>query len=352
MSRRHLRKPLQSSFLFSALIIVASATSWARQKIDVLIMNNGDHITCEIVRVEKGYLFVKLPYGDGTVSLDWSKVVSVESPQQFVFTDQNGRRYSGTLQKLAVKAEQSEEQVPNERAAVADIKKVVEIQPYNAGFWRNQHGSIDFGLSFAKQSSRTQYSLTANDAYIRQKWSVRGDFASSLATGGGSDTRNDVIFTGARQLYSPLNVAIGYTEFLQSNEQNLNLRTTLGGGLGHFFRYTNSTRILALAGLVLDKEQYAATAQAGHNGDSLEAMIGAQANFFRFKKMNLLGTAQLYPSITDAGRVRLDINALSRLRIAHDLDWNTTFYLNYDSRPPLATPQSDYGLSSGFGWSF
>jgi len=188
MSRRHLRKALQSSFLFSALILLASATSWARPKIDVLIMNNGDHITCEIVRLEKGYLFVKLPYGDGTVSLDWAKVLSVDSPQQFVFTDQNGRRYSGTLQKLAVKAEQSEEQVPNERAAVADIKKVVEIQPYNAGFWRNQHGSIDFGLSFAKQSSRTQYSLTANDAYIRQKWSVRGDFASSLATGGGSDT--------------------------------------------------------------------------------------------------------------------------------------------------------------------
>jgi hypothetical protein len=81
-------------------------------------------------------------------------------------------------------------------------------------------------------------------------------------------------------------------------------------------------------------------------------MLGAELNFFRFKQTNILATAQLYPSITDAGRLRLDVNASSRLRIARDLYWNVSYYLNYDSRPPDNVPQSDDGLSSGLGWTF
>ncbi len=353
MKHRNLRHVLKSLFLLSALILVASGTSWARPKRDVLIMNNGDHITCEIIHLQRGYLYVKLDYGDGTVSLDWSKVASVDSPQQFVFADENGRRYTGTLQKLAVEAEQSERQVaPESVTPKLNGAEVVEIERSDVGFWRNQHGSIDFGLNFSKQASRTQYSLNAEDTYNREKWSASGNLASSLATGGGSDLRNDLILKGGRQLRSPRTLAIGYNEFLQSGEQDLDLRTTIGGGLGHFFRYTNGMRILGLAGFVLDSERYSSGPRTGQTGNSMEGMIGSQVNFFTFKTMNILGTTQIYPSITDAGRVRLDVNASSRLRIARNLYWNVSYYLNYDSRPPSKTPQTDYGASSGLGWTY
>jgi hypothetical protein len=339
---------LTSSFLLFPLILVASGTAWARPKNDALTMNNGDHITCEIMRLEKGYLYVRLDYGEGTVSLDWSRVSRVDSPQQFVFTDENGRRYTGTLQKIAVKAEQSEGHV----AQKVNSAEVIEIERSDVGFWSNQHGSIDFGLNFAKQSNRTQYSLNAANTYNREKWFVGGNLTSSLATGGGSDLRNNLVLKGGYQLRSPRNLIIGYNEFLQSNEQNLDLRTTIGGGLGHFFRYTNAARILGVAGFVLDSERYSSGPRTAQTGNSLEAMIGAQMNFFSFKTMNILGTAQFYPSVTDAGRVRLDVNASSRLRIARELYWNVGYYLNYDSRPPSNTPQTDYGLSAGLGWTY
>jgi hypothetical protein len=352
-SHRDLRQALASSLLLSALIFVASQKAWARPKKDVLIMKNGDHITCEIIRLQRGYLYVKLADGEGTVSLNWSRVERIESPQQFVFADENGLRHTGTLQKLAVNAEKSEGQI-NASVAAPQINgaEVVEIERSDVGFWRNQHGSIDFGLNFAKQASRTQYNLNADDTYYREKWSLNGNLASSLATGGGSDLRNDLTFQGGRQLRSPRNLVIGYNEFLQSGEQNLDLRTTLGGGFGHFFRYTHGTRVLGLAGFVLDRERYSSGPQTGHTGNSMEGLIGTQVNFFTFKTTNILGTMKLYPSITDAGRVRLDADASSRLRIARELYWNLSFYLNYDSRPPSNTTQTDYGLSSGLGWTF
>jgi hypothetical protein len=351
--KHRLRRVSTSSFLLFALILVAPETASARPRKDVLIMNNSDHITCEIIRLVRGYLYVRLVYGEGTVSLDWSKVSRVDSPQQFVFTDENGRRYTGTLQKLAIKAEQFEEEVKSKGGALqVDGAEVVEIERSDVGFWRNQHGSINFGLNFAKQSNRTQYNLNADDTYSRERWSVSGNLTSNLATGGGSDLRNDLILKGGRQLLSPRNLGVGYSEFLQSDGQELDLRTTLGGGLGHFFRYTNGARILGLAGFVLNRERYSSGPRTGQSVNSAEAMIGTQMNFFSFKTMNILGTVQLYPSITDAGRVRLDANASSRLRIARELYWNVGYYQNYDSRPPSNTPQTDYGFSSGLGWTY
>jgi hypothetical protein len=122
--------------------------------------------------------------------------------------------------------------------------------------------------------------------------------------------------------------------------------------VGHFFRYTNGARILGLAGFVLQQERYSSGPRTGQTVNSGAAVVGTQVNFFTFKTMNILGTAQLYPSITDAGRARLDVNASSRLRIARDLYWNLGYYLNYDSRPPSNTTQTDYGLSSGLGWIY
>jgi hypothetical protein len=343
----------RATFLVSLFGIVTWTPVWARPKHDVLTMTNGDRITCEIIRLDRGYLFVKLDYGDGTVSLDWSKVARVSSSQLFVMTDDNGDRRTGVLQTNAVKAEEAERAAPTETGeALVNTSRVLQIERSDVGFWRNQHGSINFGLNLAKQDSRTQYTLTADDTYVREKWSLRGDFASSLATGGGTDLRNDLIVKGVRQFASPRDVLLGYSEFLQSDEQKLDLRTTIGGGLGHFFQYSEATRLLVTAGVVLDSERYYTGPQAGQTGNSLEGMVGAQMNFFRFKKTDVLATAQLYPSMTDAGRILLDVNASSRLRVARDLYWNVSYYLNFDSRPPSDTPQSDYGLSSGLGWIF
>jgi hypothetical protein len=83
-------------------------------------------------------------------------------------------------------------------------------------------------------------------------------------------------------------------------------------------------------------------------------MIGTQINFFSFKTMNILGTGQLYPSISDAGRVRLDVNGSSRLRIARELYWNVGYYptttaalLPIPRRPTMASAPGWAGLIGG-----
>lgn len=106
------------------------------------------------------------------------------------------------------------------------------------------------------------------------------------------------------------------------------------------------------AGADWNRELYSSEATTGTTGNSAEAIIGTQLNFFRFKTTNILADARVYPSMTDLGRERFDFNTSLKLRIAKDLFRNLGYCLNYDSRPPSNLPKSDYGSTSSVGWTF
>jgi hypothetical protein len=70
---------------------------FARDKSDVIVMNNGDHLTCEIKGLSDGVLYVSLDYIQGTSSVDWLKVHRLESKQLFIVTTGNGSVYTGAI---------------------------------------------------------------------------------------------------------------------------------------------------------------------------------------------------------------------------------------------------------------
>jgi hypothetical protein len=341
------------------LLLTLSGTSSARAKKDVIQFNNGDRITCEIIKLEKGYLYVKLDYADGTVAMDWSKITRVESPQNFVVTNKDGTRLTGSLQQVARNEIEEGTEEPTVQVTgissseVLSTKEVVEMRRTDTSFWQNLHGGMNAGFNFAKQQSRTQYNFQANALFQRAKWSAAADYQSSFSGGGGiSNLRNDVNLDTTRQLRNTRNFYMGLAEFLQSNEQQLDLRTTLGGSVGHIFSNTNNSFVNGFAGVVWNRERYSPEATVGQTGDSAEIVLGTQLNFFRFKTTNILANASLYPSITDPGRVRFNLNTSAKLRIAKDLYWNFSYFLDVDSRPPQNLPKTNYGSTSGLGWTF
>jgi len=338
------------------LVLVLAGVCSAREKKDVIQFLNGDRITCEIVKLEKGYLYVKLDYADGTVAMDWSKIARVESPQSFVVADKAGERHTGRLESVAEGREPEQLKVqimgPSENEVVSGTE-VVEIEQTDTSFWQNLHGGMDAGFNYTKQENRVQYNFNSNAVFARAKWSAGADYTSSFSGGGdASSLRNDLRLNGTRQLRSPRNFYMGFAEFLHNGQQQLDLRTTLGGALGHYFSQTNHGLIGAYAGAVWNREHYSPEATARQGGDSAEAILGTQVNFFRFKTTNFLVDARLYPSLTDLGRIRFDLNTSLKLRIAKDLYWKLGYYLNVDSRPPQDLPKTDYGSTASLGWTF
>ena len=57
-------------FIVLSLFLLLANPLLGRDKTDIMIMNNGDRMTCEIKGLSAGMLYVAFDYIDGTASVD------------------------------------------------------------------------------------------------------------------------------------------------------------------------------------------------------------------------------------------------------------------------------------------
>src|SRR5689334_20608401 len=121
---------------------------FSREKTDVIVMNNGDHLTGEIKSLNSGVLYLSLDYVDGTISVEWSKVAHLESKQLFIVKTEDGSVYTGTLKtpetpagrpKTIQIAENPEDKV------VMDRSQMIQMSETSERFWQRLSGAISFG---------------------------------------------------------------------------------------------------------------------------------------------------------------------------------------------------------------
>src|SRR5215469_18753648 len=79
------------------IAVIAARPLHAREKSDVIIMKNGDRITCEIKTLRSDTLYIKVDYILSTLSVNWKKVDHIESKQLFLITTRDGTVYTGKL---------------------------------------------------------------------------------------------------------------------------------------------------------------------------------------------------------------------------------------------------------------
>lgn len=329
----------------------------AREKIDVLVMKNGDRMTCEVKGLNAGVLYVSFDYIDGTTSVDWSKVARLESTQLFVVKTEDGSAYTGTLRTSESAADRPVKiQVVEgpEQETTIDRSRIVEMIGTSDNFWERFNGAISLGVIYSKGNQSTQYSLGSQAAYVRERWSAEASFDSNLSSSAGvaASTRNSLNASAQRLL--PWNnwFYSGVGDFLQSSEQGITLQTTVGGGVGRYLKRTHRASITLLGGAAWQNTNYQQSIVPLGKQNLAAALIYSDLKFFRFSKTNLDATAALLPAISDPGRVRFNTNATYYIKLFSDLKWNVSFYGNWDSRPPQGFSGSDYGTSSGLSWTF
>ena len=329
----------------------------AREKTDVLVMRNGDRMTCEIKGLSAGVLYVSFDYIEGTTSVDWSKVARVESTQLFVVKTESGTVYTGTLESTDAVAGRPVRirviETP-EKVAVVERSQIVKMVGTSDKFWERFNGAISLGVIYSKGNQSTQYSLGSEAAYVRERWGAQASFDSNLSSSAGvnASTRNSLRLGAFHLLPSKNWFYSGLSDFLQSSEQGISLQSTLGGGIGRYFRNTNRMSISIVGGAAWQSTTYQRSTLPLGQQNLATGLITAEAKFFRFSKTNLSAAVALFPAISDPGRVRANTNASFYVKLFSDLKWNVTWYGNWDNRPPTGLSGSDYGTSSGLTWTF
>ncbi len=341
--------------LISALILTTHL--FARTNTDVLVMKNGDRMTCQVKGLEEGVLYVSFDYIDGTASVQWSKVAHLQSTQLFIVKTEDGSVYTGTLNTPATPAGQPVKiQVIEspEKEVELDTPKIVGMSETSEKFWQRFNGQLNFGVIYSKGNQSTQYSLGSQAEYLRERWSAGATLSSNLSSSSGTSasTRNLLDLSGSHLLPWNNYFYSGLGSFLQSSAQGITLQTTIGAGLGRFLKNTNQSKISLLGGLAWQGTNYQPSIVPAGNQNLAAAVIALDLNLFRFNKTNLSVTATLLPALSEPGRVRFNTNATYYVKLVSNLSWNVSFYGNWDSRPPVGFSGSDYGSSSGVSWTF
>jgi hypothetical protein len=81
-------------------------------------------------------------------------------------------------------------------------------------------------------------------------------------------------------------------------------------------------------------------------------MVGGDVQLFSFKKTSLTASAVTFPSMSQPGRIFTNANATYYVKFFSNFTWNFSFYGSWDNQPPTHFAGSDYGTSSGLGWTF
>jgi len=349
------KNDMRTTILYCILAIAVPL--FAREKSDVIVMNNGDRLTGEIKGLDSGVLYVNFDYILGTSSVEWAKVNHLESKQLFIVKTQQGSVYSGTLRTLQSAGERPIEiqvfTAPEEKVTL-EQQQIVEMTQTAESFWQRLNGQVNAGIQYSKGNDATQLNFGSAVEYPRERWAATIAYNSTLAasTGASASTRNAADVNVRRLLRWNNWFYTGLADFLQSSEQNISLRTDVGAGIGRFLKNTDRAQIWLLGGAAWQSTNYSPSFVKPETQNVAAALVAGQMKFFVFNKTNLTLNSSVFPALSQPGRVYVITNASYYVKIFGDLTWNISFYGNWDNQPPAHLSGSDYGTSAGLGWKF
>ena len=229
---------------------------------------------------------------------------------------------------------------------------VIRITPADRQFWKRLEGSIDFGFSFTSGNDQYQTQLAATTTYRTGDHSFTASIDSALSgqTEGTSLKRHQFTFDYRKQL-SRRWYAGGIFDLLHSDQQSLELRTSVGGLVGRNLKQTENTRLSVFGGVVGTRENYSASIGQPETTNA-DALTGVDFVTFRFSRTDIRSRFSLFPSLTTPGRMRMQTTSDLSIKIVKDLWWGFHIYENFDSKPPVRADKNDLGVSTSLGWKF
>jgi hypothetical protein len=324
-----------------------------KHKNDVVVMQNGDRNTGEIKKMEFGILYLKSDRVADTMKLDWERVARVQSIAHYEFETINKDYYYGIIPSDPFhQISEGTIRILLDGGGQIDlpVKEIISIREIGRNFLSRMNIAIDAGASFTSANSRTQTNINFSGTFQKPKYSGSLDISSHFSGEPDSEktSRHEVQVAGRRFLKKKLD-ALFLGALLRDNQQELNLRTTIGGGLERNLYETIRTVTTVIGGAVYTNEDYFGDLNDRNNA---EALAGLTFSTYRFRGSSLSARVFVFPSLSDPGRVRIDSDFDWKWDMGMDFYWNISFTNNYDNRPPPGGINNNLSATTSIGWSF
>ncbi len=355
----------------SVLIGVGLCLLAVGARADQVTLKNGDRLTGTIVKSDAKTLLIKTDLA-GDVNVQWDAVTSIVSSQPLHLGLKDGQTVVGTVATADGKFEvetKTTGEITTPKDAVVTVRNDDEEKSYDTeidrlknprltDFWT---GLLDTGLSVTRGNSATlSYTLAAKAVRqtTRDKISVytTAIYATDDTTPP-SRTTAHAILGGVR---GDLNVSdrtfvFGFTDFQYDEFQHLDLRNTLGGGLGYHVIKTDNTTFDVFGGGDFEQEYFSpnppdvltsVTRKTGEivAGEELDMKVNTRTTFSE--------KASFFPNVSDTGQYRFQFDATAATKLKSWLSWQMTFGERYISNPLTGLKGNDLLLSTGLRLTF
>jgi hypothetical protein len=337
------------------LCLLCFSTQVLAAKTDIIILNNGDHVTGEIKGLTAGQLELSTEYMD-TVYIDWENIRDIISDQGHRIEMSDGRRLLGTLDKPQTSNPDEADLIiinTDEGSLEVSSSNLVRMYPVGGGFWDRMDLSFNLGFNFDKSSSIGKYNFGVDAAYRDPNFVTFGYLSSEITTQNVFDDTTRNVFNIDHMTYRPNKRFLNYFGSMEQNDQlGVKLRTLIGAGYG-FVPISNGRNWLSLGiGLAANRERPLDDSDPTNN---LEAVGSFRYQYYKrgTPERTVDISWKLFPSLTQWGRVRSDFTVNARWEIINDFYVGLEIFTSYDGEvTAYDSAETDYGYRTLIGLKF
>ena len=341
--------------LATILIALGMPRDAEAAKTDVVVLINGDAVTGEIKSLDFGALRYSTD-SMGTVSIEWEEVVSLQSDQSLQVEVASGTRYFGGL--FATGADGRVGVGRGENIQEIDMSQIVRITPIETDekIWQRFEGSVKFGFNSDKASQVTIGNLSANVRYRARTYLLGLDLVSSVTDQPGAETtQNQSLKLNYQRFRDNRWFTDWFTSAERNDEQGVDRRLSVGGGLGRYLVQSNKNQFSLVVGLVATRTTLAAAESEPVGTETTDAEAKFSVKYLHRSlepSSDMTFTTDVFPQLQDFSSFRSNSNLSLRREIIEDLFFDLSFYYTYLSKPPEGAEKDDYGVVTSIGYSF
>lgn len=323
------------------------------QNPDTVFLSNTHVVIGEIQGMEYGVLTIETEYSENDFTIDWDDVVGVNSNSDFIIMLTNKYRLRATISMDAVNNEYLIISPLDGSRMFARFEDIVYLKSSDDKFWDRMKLDLDGGYSYTRASNTTQFSINGKGTYTDTRFYVNA-YSSTIYNKVSEDTttistsRNNYGFSWQYFMKSSW-FLIGTNDVLQSEQQNLKLRTTGQVGIGKMLIRNNKIFLGIAVGTASNTERFN---NSDDKDQSYETFLQADINAYGYKDIRFSTKIQLYPSLTVKDRFRGIFSADIKYDLPLDFYIGISSSLNYDNQPTEEATKYDFVFQSNIGWSF
>ena len=340
-------------------LLVGLAACGLALRADLIVLKNGDRATGSVVKKDAAALTFKSAHF-GTITLPWEQVESIttESPLHAELAD--GQNVQGRLTTANGRVRFGTRSV-----APADVKVLrddIEQAAYErllhpgwgqrwagtatlgwAGTAGNaQTNTLSAGMNAARATNTDRTTMYFNAVKASALLNGVKSGAAQAERGGAGDSRN----LAKRLFFS------GFNDWEYDRFQALDLRVTLGGGLGFHAWKGERGRLELPFGLAWSHSAFDPAPSPKFTRNAAEAYWGDDLTFKLSNRTSLTQSCRMFNNLSDTGQYRANFDVGASTQIFKGLSWNVSFSDRYLSNPASGRKTNDLLYTTGVGINF